>query len=65
MNTAIATTCSAFPWLEQPAPVNRGFKEIRHWISTTLSPDIVWNQDMSREIDRLTIEVERLREERC
>ncbi len=33
-----------------------------NWLAHRICPDIVWNREMSREIDRLKFENEQLRE---
>ena len=35
---------------------------LRYWLCNFLCPDRFWNEDASLEIDRLTVENEKLRE---
>ena len=40
------------------SPPKSPLRKARHRLARQLAPDIVWNSDMSREIDRLTIKTE-------
>ena len=39
------------------------FHALRRWLAHRIYPEGVWNADLSLEVDRLTLEVERLRAE--
>ena len=45
-----------------PARILSQLAPIRHAICRRLCPDLLFNADMSREIDALRVEIERLRE---
>ncbi len=39
------------------------FDKLKHWFCRKLCKDILFNSDMSREIDRLVAEIDKLKEE--
>jgi len=39
------------------------FEKFKHWLCRKLCKDLLFNSDMSREIDRLVAEIDKLKEE--